>query len=97
MQAVEWRLNRGSRELVAAVELHVADVERTLHCQPTFLILKHEVLGRTNRLLSLIGQGPHRKRRDQQFLYCCACIHCRGNVFTEPMPSNDRRDTHTDM
>jgi hypothetical protein len=25
-----------------------------------------------------------------------ACIRCGVNVFTEPLPSNDRRDTHTD-
>jgi hypothetical protein len=33
--------------------------------------------------------GSHRKRRVQQFFFCCVCIHCRGNVFTEPLPSND--------
>jgi hypothetical protein len=25
-----------------------------------------------------------------------SCIHCRGNVFRKPLPSNDRRNTHTD-
>jgi hypothetical protein len=25
-----------------------------------------------------------------------AYIGCCGNVFTEPLPSNDRRDTHID-
>jgi hypothetical protein len=25
-----------------------------------------------------------------------ACIRCRGNVFTEPLPSKERKDTHTD-
>jgi hypothetical protein len=30
----------------------------------------------------------------QQF-YCCVCICFRVNVFTEPLPSNDRRATHT--
>jgi hypothetical protein len=44
------------------------------------------VLGRTNRLLPL----PRRKRRLQQFFYFCVCIRCRGNVFTQPLPSNDR-------
>jgi hypothetical protein len=39
----------------------------------------------------MIRHGPHRKRRVQQFLYCCVCICCRGDVFTEPSPSNDRR------
>jgi hypothetical protein len=49
-----------------------------------------EVLGRTNRLFSLIRHGPHWKRRVQQFLYCCVCIRYRGNVSTEPLPSNDK-------
>jgi hypothetical protein len=70
---------------------------------------KQEVLGRTNRLLSLIRHWPHRKRCVQKFFYCCLCIRYRGNIsteplpsndrgiFTEPLPSNDRRDapTHT--
>jgi hypothetical protein len=38
----------------------------------------------------LIRHGPHRKRRVQQFSYCYTCIICRGNVFTEPLPSNNR-------
>jgi hypothetical protein len=50
---------------------------------------KQEVLGRTNRLFSLIRHGPHRKRRVSQFFYCCVYIRCCGNVFTEPLPSND--------
>jgi hypothetical protein len=37
-----------------------------------------------------IRHGPHRKRRVRQFYYCCVCILCRGNVFTGPLPSNDR-------
>jgi hypothetical protein len=48
------------------------------------------VLGRNNRLLSLIWHGPHWTQRVQQFFYCCVCIRYRGNVFTEPLPSNDR-------
>jgi hypothetical protein len=49
-----------------------------------------EVLGRTNRLLPLIWHGPHWKRRVQQFFYCCVCIRYRGNVSTQPLPSNHR-------
>jgi hypothetical protein len=49
-----------------------------------------EVLGRTNRLLSLIRHGPHWKRLVQQFFYCCVCIRYRGNVPTVPLPSNDK-------
>jgi hypothetical protein len=47
-------------------------------------------LGRTNRLLSLIRRGPHLKRRVQQCFYCCLCIRYRGNVSTQPVPSNDK-------
>jgi hypothetical protein len=36
----------------------------------------------------LILHGPHRKLRAQQF--CCVSISSRGDVFTEPMASNDR-------
>jgi hypothetical protein len=45
-----------------------------------------------------IRPGPQRKRRLQQFFYCCVFIHYRGNVFTEPLPSNNKRHTnrHTD-
>jgi hypothetical protein len=69
---------------------------------------EQEVLGRTNRLLSLIRHGPHRKRRVQQLFYCCVCIRYGGDVptdplpsndrgiFTEPLPSNNKGDTHTD-
>jgi hypothetical protein len=59
-----------------------------------FLILKQEVLGRTNRLLSFIRQEPNRKRRVQQFFNCCVYIRCRGNVFAKP--NNDSTYTYTD-
>jgi hypothetical protein len=51
---------------------------------------KQEVLGRANCLLSLIRHGPHWKRCVQQFFYCCVRVLYRGNIFTEPLPSNDR-------
>jgi hypothetical protein len=51
---------------------------------------KQEVLGRTNRILSLIRHGPHWKWNVQQFFYCCVCIRYRGNVSIEPLPCNDR-------
>jgi hypothetical protein len=51
---------------------------------------KQGVLRRTNRLLFLVRHGPHVKRRVQQFFYCCVYIRGRGNVFTEPLPSNAR-------
>jgi hypothetical protein len=50
----------------------------------------YEVLGRTNRLLSLIRHEPHWKRRVWQFFCFCVCIRYRGNVSTEPLPSSDR-------
>jgi hypothetical protein len=50
---------------------------------------KQQVLGRTNRLLSLIRHGPHWERRVQQFFYCCVCIRHLGKISTEPLPSND--------
>jgi hypothetical protein len=58
-------------------------------------IFRQQILGRTNRLLSLKRHGPHWKRRVQQFFYRCLCIRYRGNVSTEPLPSNDRGDTQT--
>jgi hypothetical protein len=48
-----------------------------------------DVMGRPKSLLSLIKHGPNIKTRDQQFFYCCKRIRCRGNTFTEPLPSND--------
>jgi hypothetical protein len=51
---------------------------------------KQDVLGGSNPLLSLIRHGPHSKRHVQQFFNCCVCIRYRGNVSTEPLPSNDR-------
>jgi hypothetical protein len=44
-------------------------------------------ISKTEFLLSMTinnfkgNYGPHSKGRVQQFLYCCVCIHCRGNVF----------------
>jgi hypothetical protein len=38
----------------------------------------------------LIQQGPHGKHHFQYFFYCFVCTCCRGNVFTEPLPSNGR-------
>jgi hypothetical protein len=35
-----------------------------------------------------IPHGSHTKRRVQPFFYCCVCIHCLGDVFTEPLHNN---------
>jgi hypothetical protein len=51
--------------------------------------IEQEVLGKTNRVLYLIWHGPHWKRCVQQFFYC-VCIRYRGNISTEPLPSNNR-------
>jgi hypothetical protein len=62
----------------------------TLHCRRCENLKsnnpKQEVLRWTNS----IRHGPHRKRHVKQLFYCCACIRCGGNVFTELFPSNDR-------
>jgi hypothetical protein len=64
---------------------------------PCSVISEQGVLGRTDRLFSFIRHGPHRKRRVQKFFHCCTCIRCHCNVFTQPLPGNDRRihiETH---
>jgi hypothetical protein len=70
--------------------------------------LIQEHVGRSNRLCSLIWNGPHRKRRVQHFFYCCVCILARGTVYSQPLdindggifiqllPSNNRTNRHTD-
>jgi hypothetical protein len=35
------------------------------------------------------------KHRAQQLFYCCLCICCRENIFTEPLPSNVSEETET--
>jgi hypothetical protein len=45
-------------------------------------------LGRNNCLLCLIPHERHRKRRIQQFIYSVR-IHCRGQIITETLSSND--------
>jgi hypothetical protein len=57
---------------------------------------KQEVLGRTNRLLTLIRHGSQRKRRVQQWFYSCVCNHSHCNVFAEPLPSNETGNIHMD-
>jgi hypothetical protein len=52
-------------------------------------LTRQEVLGRTTRLHSLIRHGRHWKWHVQKFFCCRVCIRYRGNVSTEPLPSND--------
>jgi hypothetical protein len=40
--------------------------------------------------LPFIWHGPHRELRVEQLFHCCVCVRCRGNVFTEPLPGNDK-------
>jgi hypothetical protein len=40
-------------------------------------------------LFPLTRHESNKKRHVQQVFYC-VLIRCRGNVFTEPLPSNDR-------
>jgi hypothetical protein len=64
------------------------------------LHIVQEVRVSINRLLFLlcveylVRHGPYRKHRIKCFLYFCVCIRCSGNVFTQPLPSNDL-DTRT--
>jgi hypothetical protein len=62
-----------------------------LHMMSYFL---QEVMGRTNRLLSLKWHGPNRKLCVQQFFYCYVCTSCRGKVFIETLSGNYKRYTH---
>jgi hypothetical protein len=51
---------------------------------------QHKILGRTTRLLSFDTTRTTKKTALPTIL------RCKRNVFTEPLPSNDRRDTYTD-
>jgi hypothetical protein len=53
---------------------------------PTLLINNKKFWEELTAYFPLIRHGPHRKRRLQQFFYCCVSIYCRGNIFTEPLP-----------
>jgi hypothetical protein len=75
-------------------KLHIKHTSIFLFRATKTFEIREEFLGRTNRLLSLLGQGPHRKRYIQQIFYSYVCIHCNGNVFDEPLRSKDRSDIH---
>jgi hypothetical protein len=59
-------------------------------------IKKQEVLRRINRLLFVDTNGPHWKRRVQQFFCCCMCIRNCGDVSIEPFPINNKGEGYTD-
>jgi hypothetical protein len=50
--------------------------------------------GLNRKFFPLTRHGSHRKRRVQQFFYLCVCNRSRGNVFTDPLPSNIHIQTH---
>jgi hypothetical protein len=52
--------------------------------------MKQKVLGRTNRQFSFDMTRTALKTTHQKFLYCCVCIRCIGNVFTELLYGNDK-------
>jgi hypothetical protein len=51
-------------------------------------IYKQEVIGRSNHLLSFDTIWNTSKMARLKLFQCCVSIRCRGNVFTEPLPSN---------
>jgi hypothetical protein len=55
-------------------------------------IILQEVLGRTNHLLPFDITWT----TEEIISSILACIHCHRNMFIEPLPSNDKVDTHTD-
>jgi hypothetical protein len=83
LNSVLPKYSQNTLRLLHPVTAHAA-LRKWMHYTIT-----QEVLGRTNRLLPFDTTRTHRKRRLQQF-FVVACILCRGNVFTEPLPSNDR-------
>jgi hypothetical protein len=54
---------------------------RTFAVSPCFLSVHIEYF---------IRDGYQRKHRVEQF-FCCVCIRCHGNVFTEPLPRKCRQ------
>jgi hypothetical protein len=71
---------------------HTESVTQDTH-NPLFILwLNNTRTSVENELCTclLIRHGPNRKRRVQQFFYSFVCIRCHGNVFTEPLSSNDR-------
>jgi hypothetical protein len=53
-------------------------------------------MGRTDRFFPFIQHGSHRNDVSLNSSVV-VCIHCCGNVFTESLPSDDRKDTYCDV
>jgi hypothetical protein len=89
-----------SRAAAAAVKLLLALASTVIPGSESFgthghILLSHDTWSRATQTLEeliayfpSIRHGPHRKRRIQKSFYCCVCIRCRANVFTESLPSN---------
>jgi hypothetical protein len=52
---------------------------------------KREVLERTNRLISFNTTRTAYKNKRPNFFYCCVCIRCHCDIFTEPLFRKDKR------
>jgi hypothetical protein len=100
---VPWLLNLGDAANTSSVcEVHyiiskyqynssiiISPVVDQLHYHDK-QVREQEVLGKTNLLLSFhcIMIIRNHAARVQQFFYYFPCIHCLGNVFTEPLSGN---------
>jgi hypothetical protein len=63
-------------------------------------MILQEFFRRTDRLLSFhyifsIWHDTDGIENTAPNYFCCVCIGCRGNLFTEPLSSNDKRDAQT--
>jgi hypothetical protein len=52
--------------------------------------------GKTKRLLSFDTKRTASKTTRPIILQLLSVYSCYGNIFTKPLPGNDRGDTHTD-
>jgi hypothetical protein len=65
-------------------------------CFPSRCLATIEGYTDRSTLPRLVRHGRHRKRRVQRFFYCCMCIRCHGNVFTDPLLVSMHIQTQTD-
>jgi hypothetical protein len=94
-----------NRSILESIIPYLSDYQLSAACVSQFILSKNrsptivqnkKVWEELIACFLLIRHGPHIKRCVQQSFYSCVWIRCRGNVFTEPLPSKDRRDTHID-
>jgi hypothetical protein len=89
-----WHNKKFSEELIACFPLVQLGLHRKRHLQQLFVAAK-------TSYPSVTWQREGDTQTDLQThasnnSYNVAFIHFRGNVFSEPFPSNDRRNTHAD-